>query len=109
MRIEIRARDGLARGGTLVQGDLSLPSPGVADTSALFPPLGRRTLENVPLAAGGAFVRAWLVPGEEPHAVHPAGTGPVSPGAAVSVRCGARWAPLVATAVPEAQVLADED
>ena len=42
MRIEIRARDGLARGGTLVQGDLSLPSPGVADTSALFPPLARQ-------------------------------------------------------------------
>lgn len=32
-----------------------------------------------------------------------------NPDAAFSVRCGARWAPLVATAVPEAQVLADED
>ena len=29
--------------------------------------------------------------------------------ATISVRCGARWASLVATAVPEAQVLADED
>ncbi len=88
MRIEIRARDGLGRGGTLVHGDLNLPSPGVADTSALFPSLGLRTLENVPLAAGETFVRAWLVPGEEPHAVHPADTGPVSPGAALMV---ANW------------------
>jgi archaeosine synthase alpha-subunit len=88
MRIEIRARDGLARGGTLVHGDLTLPSPGVSETAALFPSLGLRTLENVPLAAGETFVRAWLVPGEEPHAVHPAETGPVSPGAALMV---ANW------------------
>ena len=32
-----------------------------------------------------------------------------NPDAALSVRCEARWAPLVASAVPEAQVLADED
>ncbi len=88
MRIEIRARDGLARGGTLVHADRVLPSPGVAETAALFPSLGLRTLENVPLAAGESFVRAWLVPGEEPHAVHPADTGPVSPGAALMV---ANW------------------
>ena len=88
MRIEIRARDGLGRGGTLVHGDLALPSPAVAETDALFPSLGLRTLENVPLAAGETFVRAWLVPGEEPHAVHPADPGPVSPGAALMV---ANW------------------
>lgn len=88
MKIEIRARDGLARGGNLVHGDLRLPSPGVADTTALFPSLGLRAHENVPLAAGEAFVRAWLVPGEEPHAVHPAADGPVPSGAALLV---ANW------------------
>lgn len=71
MRIEIRARDGLARGGGLVHNDLRLPSPTAAETAALFPSLLERAHENVPLAAGEAFVRAWLVPGPEPHGVHP--------------------------------------
>ena len=89
MRIEIRARDGLARGGTLVHGDLSLPSPAAVEVATLFPTLGLRAHENVPLAANETFVRAWLVPGEEPHAVHPAHDGPVPPaGAALMV---ANW------------------
>jgi archaeosine synthase len=88
MRIEIRARDGLARGGTLVHGDLRIPCPVAIETGALFPSLGLRTLENVPLAANEVFVRAWLVPGEEPHAVHPAWTEPVAEGAALMV---ANW------------------
>ena len=88
MKIEIRARDGLARGGTLVHGDLRFPSPCAAETAALFPSLRLRAHENVPLAAGEAFVRAWLVPGEEPHAVHPAEDGPVPTGAALLV---ANW------------------
>ncbi|MEN6518056.1 MAG: archaeosine synthase subunit alpha [Methanospirillum sp.] len=88
MKIEIRARDGLARGGTLVLDDLRLPSPAAAETAALFPSLGLRSHENVPLAAGEAFVRAWLVPGEEPHAVHPASTEPVPTGAVLMV---ANW------------------
>jgi archaeosine synthase alpha-subunit len=89
LRIEIRARDGLARGGTLVHGDLSLPSPAAVEIATLFPTLGLRAHENVPLAANETFVRARLVPGEEPHAVHPAPDGPVPPpGAALMV---ANW------------------
>lgn len=88
MRIEIRARDGLARGGALVHGDLHLPFPCAAETAALFPSLRLRAHENVPLAAREAFVRAWLVPGEEPHAVHPAENGPVPTGAALLI---ANW------------------
>jgi archaeosine synthase len=88
MRIEIRARDGLARGGTLVHDDLRLPSPCAADTAALFPSLALRAHENVPLAAGETFVRAWLVPGPEPHAVHPASEETVPAGTALLV---ANW------------------
>ena len=88
MKIGIRARDGLARGGTLAHDDLRLPSPGVAETTTLFPSLLLRAHENVPLPAGEAFVRAWLVPGGEPHAVHPASKEPVPAGAALLV---ANW------------------
>ena len=88
MRIEIRTRDGLARGGILVLGDLRLPSPTAAETDELFPSLRARSQENVPLASGEAFVRAWLVTGEEPYAVHPSWPEPVPAGAAFLV---ANW------------------
>lgn len=88
MRIEIRFRDGLARAGLLVHGELSLPSPAVTNVVDLFPSLRDRAYENVPLAADEAFVSAWFVSGNEPHAVHPLFHGRFPPGETVMV---ANW------------------
>jgi archaeosine synthase len=88
MRIDIRSREGLSRAGVLVHDDMRLPSPAVADVDEIFPSLSERAFENVPLAAGETFVKAWLVTGGEPHAVHPAADEPVVTGEAVLV---ANW------------------
>ncbi len=93
MKIEIRSRDGLARAGVLVHGDLSFPCPGVTEVDAVFPSLLARAYENVPISADEAFVAAWLVSGEEPHTVHPAYHEPVSAGEAVMV---ANWQTVLA-------------
>lgn len=81
MRLEIRARDGLARAGSLVHEELQLASPAVTEIFPSFASLEAREYENVPLAATEAFVAAWLVPGAEPRAVHPAWNEPVPAGA----------------------------
>lgn len=83
MRLEIRARDGLARAGSLVHEELQMASPAVTEMVPSFPSLKAREYENVPLAASESFVAAWLVPGVEPRAVHPAWNESVPAGAAL--------------------------
>lgn len=88
MRIEIKSRDGLARAGFLVHGEQILSSPAVTDVDGLFPSLRERAYENVPITADEAFVSAWFVPGDEPHAVHPVYHEPIPPGETILI---ANW------------------
>jgi archaeosine synthase len=70
---EVKRRDGLARISVFRHNDDILHLPAAADTTRIFPDLGKRSLSNVPLYASADFVRSFFIPGaDQPVSVHPA-------------------------------------
>ena len=81
VKTDIRRRDGLARAGTVTDGDNAIRFPAAIDPGRLFPSLCRQEHTNVPLAADAAFAGEYLVQPDDrqPVVIHPA-----LPGAAES-------------------------
>lgn len=89
MKADIRRRDGLARSGTITEGDRVIPFPAAVDTDDLFPSLKDREGTNIPLAAGERFVAEYLEQaGAQPVTIHPALANPAKSGDCVMV---ANW------------------
>lgn len=81
MKMDIRKRDGLARSGTVTEGDRVIPFPAAVDADDLFPSLRNRAGTNIPLAADEKFVKEY--PGRDssqPVTIHPAQENPAKSG-----------------------------
>ncbi|EHQ36648.1 archaeosine synthase subunit alpha [Methanoplanus limicola] len=72
---EVKIRDGPARTGIYIEGELNLETPFAADSEYirnLIPGLGKSRHSNVPLFAGDEFAEKYLADPEGAVAVHPA-------------------------------------
>lgn len=99
-----------ALGGRVLVSFENRPEPGYDHCLGFRPPFGPYPpglAETFPI--GQCEVPSWDEAMVRSGCEGLAALARANPDATLSVRCGARWAPLVTTAVPEAQVLADED
>lgn len=85
LRYLIKKRDGLARYGTCMYGDLSMELPAALEVEVIFPSLQELRHANVPLCAESDFVERYHLRGENPALIHPRSCDGVESGSFVAV------------------------